>query len=289
MPERFSFGLIGYPLGHSISPVLHRAALDAAELQGEYQLFEAPPLPEGEKVLAKLFEELRTRQLHGLNVTIPHKQNIFPYLDDITPAAQQIGAVNVVFCQDGRLMGDNTDAAGFLADLERFLEAQHRQSGSALVLGAGGSARAVVYALATAGWGVTVAARRVEQARALAEQIGPGHIQSIQLNPAELLSTGEVNLLVNTTPLGMHPHASASPWPDNISLPGGAVVYDLVYNPPQTHLMQAAETAGLPACNGLGMLVEQAALSFERWTGHSADREAMHQAARRALQVKGES
>jgi shikimate dehydrogenase len=183
MSECFALGLIGYPLGHSISPVLHHAALDAAGLQGEYQLFEAPPLPEGKKVLAKLFEDLRSRQLHGLNVTIPHKQNIFPYLDDTTRAARHIGAVNVVFCQDGRLIGDNTDAAGFLADLERFLKAQSRQSGSALVLGAGGSARAVVYALHTDGWQVTVAARRIQQARALAEQIGPGQIQSIHLEP----------------------------------------------------------------------------------------------------------
>jgi shikimate dehydrogenase len=291
MPEHFSFGLTGYPLGHSISPILHRAALDAAGLQGDYHLFEIPPLPDGEAALISLLQTLRRGDQHGLNVTIPHKQSLFPFLDDTTPAAQQIGAVNVVYCKDGCLIGDNTDAAGFLKDLERFLSEENRpaQSGRALVLGAGGSARAVVYALHTAGWVVTVAARRIEQAQILADEMGPEAVRSAHLDLSGIQTAGEIELLVNTTPVGMQPHTAASPWPENLPLPAGAAIYDLVYNPSHTKLIQAAAAAGLPACSGLGMLIEQAALSFERWTGHPANRAAMQQAARAALQVKGES
>jgi shikimate dehydrogenase len=290
MPEHFSFGLTGTPLGHSISPILHRAALDAAGLQGDYHLFEIPPLPAGEAALISLLQGLRRGDQHGLNVTIPHKQSLFPFLDDTTPAAQQIGAVNVVYCKDERLIGDNTDAAGFLKDLERFLSEENRPNrGRALVLGAGGSARAVVYALYAAGWMVTVAARRIAQAQMLAEEIGPESIRFTHLDAPGIQIVGEIELLVNTTPLGMQPHSGSSPWPDNLTLPSGAAIYDLVYNPSHTKLIQAAAAAGLPACSGLGMLIEQAALSFERWTGHPANRAAMQQAARAALQVKGES
>jgi shikimate dehydrogenase len=290
MPEHFSFGLTGYPLGHSISPALHRAALDAAGLQGDYHLYEIPPLPAGEAALVSLLQTLRRGDQHGLNVTIPHKQSLLPFLDDTTPAAQQIGAINVVYRKDERLIGDNTDAAGFLKDLERFLSEENRPTrGRALVLGAGGSARAVVYALHAADWMVTVAARRIEQAQTLADEIGPESIQCAHLDLSGIQTAGEIELLVNTTPVGMQPHTAASPWPENLALPAGAAIYDLVYNPSHTKLIQAAAAAGLPACSGLGMLIEQAALSFERWTGYPANRAAMQQAARSALQVKGES
>jgi shikimate dehydrogenase len=289
MTEHFSLGLIGYPLAHSISPALHRAALQAAGLQGDYHLFEVPPLPEGEAALADLLGSLQRGELQGLNITIPHKQNLFSLLDDITPAAHKIGAVNVIFCQEGKSYGDNTDAAGFFGDLQRFLSRENRltQPGQALVLGAGGSARAVVYALNAAGWTVTISARRIEQAQALADAIDPGQINAINLDTASLRSISKVDLVVNTTPLGMHPHTTVSPWPEDIPLPQGAAVYDLVYNPSQTNLIQAARSSGLPASSGLRMLVEQAALSFERWTGRPASRQAMLQAAHSALITKG--
>jgi shikimate dehydrogenase len=288
MPEVFSLGLVGYPLGHSISPALHGAALRAAGLEGKYRPFEIPPLPQGSAALADLLEAMRRSELHGLNVTIPHKQSLFPYLNDCTPAARKIGAVNVVFCQEGRLMGDNSDADGFKRDLERVLaEADRVAVGRALVLGAGGSARAVVYALQQAGWVVTVAARRIEQAQSLAEAFMDGETTAVGLDANGLRSAGNVDLIVNTTPIGMHPHPAESPWPAELPLPARAVVYDLVYNPSSTRLVRAAREAGLPAASGLGMLVEQAALSFERWTGHCADRQAMTQAAMGALHAKG--
>jgi len=291
MPDFFALGLIGYPLGHSVSPALHRAALASAGLRGDYQLFEIPPLPQGEAALGGLLASVRRGELHGLNVTIPHKQTLLPFMDEVTPAARSIGAVNCVFCLDERLTGDNTDAAGFRADLESFLaECDHPiRCKHALVLGAGGSARAVVYALLTGGWTVSIAARRVEQAKALAHTIAPGQVEAVSLDADDLCAASAVELVVNTTPLGMHPHTAASPWPVEISLPQGAAVYDLVYNPPQTALIRAAQAAGLPARSGLGMLVEQAALSFERWTGCFADRLAMFGAAAPQLSTKGDA
>jgi shikimate dehydrogenase len=167
------FGLTGWPLGHSLSPQIHAAALNALGLSGSYRLLPAPPLPEGAAELQATLSQVRRGQLQGLNVTIPHKQAVIPWLDELSAAAQAIGAVNVIYQRGDRLTGDNSDAPAFLADLGRFLSAspdyhekgEHRQ---AFVIGAGGSARAVVYALLQDGWRVSLAARRVQAARELA-------------------------------------------------------------------------------------------------------------------------
>jgi shikimate dehydrogenase len=277
MPSIFRLGLIGYPLGHSLSPKIHTAALAACGLIGAYSLF--PIAPDDIPGLQALFARLRAGELHGLNVTIPHKQNVIPLLDDLTETAQSIGAVNTVSLRKGRLIGDNTDARGFLSDLNNFLDASSFTTRhSSLVIGAGGSARAVVYALASSGWKVTIAARRPEQAENLTEsmQTACGQIESISLNA---VAGWRGDLLVNTTPLGMAPAIETCPWPENTPLPDGAAVYDLVYNPRETRLVREARAAGLPAITGLGMLVEQAALAFETWTGCRPPRTVLRQAA----------
>jgi shikimate dehydrogenase len=280
-----SLGLIGYPLGHSLSPKLHAAALHSVGLQGQYRLYPVPPVPEGLPVLEALLDLLRMGGLHGLNVTIPHKQNVIPFVDELTPLAQAIGAVNTVFRRGGRLVGDNTDAPGFLADLER--HAPGLQPGTALILGSGGGARAVVFALAQAGWNVTLAPARVEdegQAQSLAADIQKSAIGNQKSKIAALpyrpqqLGYISPSLLVNCTPLGMHPNHEASPWPEGAALPSGAVVYDLVYNPAVTKFTAVARASGLIAANGLGMLIAQAALAFERWTGLKPSIEAMQEA-----------
>ena len=276
----YALGLIGYPLEHSLSPRLHGAALRTLGLAGDYQLYPVPPLPQGAPGLAQLLAQVQRGQLHGLNVTIPHKQSVQPLLGTLTPAAQAIGAVNTIFCQDGQLCGDNTDAPGFLQDLQRLQLVGGPDGGSApghaLVLGAGGSARAVVYALLGAGWRVSLAARRVAQAQALLVSLGEPAGRAYPLEVGSLQSlAAEVNLLVNTTPVGMWPRVEASPWPAGAPLPPGALVYDLVYNPPETELVRTARQAGLLASSGLGMLVEQAALALERWTGRSVPRRPM--------------
>ena len=275
-------GLIGHPVAHSLSPRMHQVALDACGLEGEYRLYPVPPLPEGQEELDKLIEAVRIGEINGVNVTIPHKRTVMPLLHELTSTAKSIGAVNTIFLRNLRLVGDNTDAPGFLADL--FLRLSDYIKGkmdtpAALILGAGGSARAVAYALSQVGWHVSVAARREEQARELLSSV----LQDLHTNPIALHlsadslrrridSSPKIILIVNTTPLGMHPNIQANPWPDSVPIPAGAFIYDLVYNPRETAFIKAAQAAGLPSCSGIGMLVEQAALSFERWTGLPAPR-----------------
>ncbi len=283
-PETYSLGLIGYPLGHSLSPQIHGAALHALGMSGEYSLYPVAHHPSraiagGRLTLEGLLEQMSDGEIHGLNVTIPHKQNVIQLLDKLTPAAKTIGAVNTIFVQKNKLIGDNTDAPGFWGDLKRLVVSDQPSSSSALVLGAGGSARAVVYALLTHGYNVTIAARRIEQAQKLSDQLSIIRARvSVVDSVRRSLHTDQYSLLVNTTPIGMHPHENESPWPTDIPLPRHAAVYDLVYNPRETLLVRYARENGLPATTGLGMLIEQAALAFERWTGREAPRNVMRQA-----------
>lgn len=270
-------GLIGYPLGHSLSPKLHNAAFHASGLQGDYSLF--PVEPDNRQGLKEILDRVRSGEIHGLNVTIPHKQNVIPFLDELTHTAKAIGAVNTIYFREKMLIGDNTDAGGFLADLKRILttETWGIERLKALVLGAGGAARAVIYALLKDGWDVTVAARRIGQAEQLATSFKQNDFQitNYELSNIDL---SNFSLVVNTTPLGMTPNIDQSPWPEQLPFPPHAVIYDLVYNPRETKLVREADLQGWPATTGLGMLIEQAALSFEIWTGHKPSREAMFDA-----------
>ena len=280
----FQLGLIGYPLGHSLSPKIHTAALSACGLQGTYSLF--PIHPEDRQGLKDLLARVRSGEITGLNVTIPHKQNVIELIDELTPTAKAIGAVNTIYLHEGKLIGDNTDTSGFLSDLKRFLTLEcdsllsHQQEQApalqkkALVLGAGGSARAVVYALLYDGWDVTIAARRIEQAQQLSQSFGKYDLRlsTFDFQPSTF------DLIINTTPLGMPPNIEDSPLPENIVLSPKTVIYDLIYNPRETKLVKDARAQGLSATTGLGMLIEQAALAFEIWTGAKADRDAMQKA-----------
>ena len=276
-------GLIGWPVAHSLSPRLQNAALGAVGLDGAYNLY--PIDPTQSQLLGALLERVRTGELIGLNVTIPHKQAVIPFLDDLTPSARAIGAVNTIYMQKDQLLGHNTDAPGFLADLYgKFFKPADEQTPDlakrALVLGAGGSARAIVWALVQAGWQVTVAARRVEKAVELAESVA---LTTIAQAPSAALLTSDGlagilcagQLIVNATSVGMSPKIEYSPWPENLAFPVNGICYDLVYNPRKTLFVKQARAAGLRAVSGLGMLVEQAALGFEIWTGRSAPRDAM--------------
>lgn len=300
-PSFLQLGLIGFPLEHSLSPHLHRAALRAGGLDGEYHLYPIPPGPNRSNRIREILSRMRIGEIRGLNVTVPLKQVVMPFLDTLTPTARSVGAVNTIYLNDEGLVGDNTDVQGFWVDLMRQLTLDNDLPPLALVLGAGGAARAVVYALIRAGWQVIVAARRPEQARELVESFshavkgeispsqGEGLNQRRQLLHSTVLSadairevlaamnddTNALTLMVNATPLGMFPHTTVSPWPPEITFPRNTFVYDLVYNPAETLLMRQAGQAGLPTANGLGMLIEQAALAFERWTGLAASREAM--------------
>ncbi|MBN2503680.1 MAG: shikimate dehydrogenase [Anaerolineales bacterium] len=280
----YQLGLIGWKLGHSLSPAMHNAALEALALTGDYRLYSIDPADSGS--LVDLLDKVRRGEIDGLNVTIPHKQNVMPLLDALTPTAEQIGAVNTIIRDKDKLLGDNTDAAGFLYDLENFFAAENiellTKEKEALILGAGGAARAVVYALAQAGWNVAIAARRVVQAAELVESLGIGNAHVIDLTEQEIAALSP-HLIVNATPVGMFPQGDASPWPEGLVFPAGAAIYDLVYNPPITQLVAEAHAVNIPAITGLGMLVEQGAAAFQTWIGQESPRTVMRVACKTAL------
>lgn len=278
MSDKFSLGLIGYPLGHSLSPVLHQAALAEAGLVGEYSLFPVSPLPEGQSELEELVQRLHDGELQGLNITIPHKQSVLPLVDELSTSAQTIGAVNTLFLQENRLIGHNTDAPGFLKDVSRLPLSDEKV---VLILGAGGAARAVVYALLNQDWQVFICDVRSQQAFDLHDHFSHqrmkcDYLTVIEYSPEAIQKAADrVNLIVNATPMGMHPEIESCAWPEQIAFPKTACLYDVVYNPAETKLIRLAQSAGLPCRNGLGMLVEQAALSFECWTGFHPSRAMM--------------
>jgi shikimate dehydrogenase len=266
-------GLTGYPLGHSLSPKIHSAALLEFGLQGDYSLF--PVRPDDPQGIKDLLNRVREQAIRGLNVTIPHKEKIIPLLDELTPTARAIGAVNTIFLDKGKLIGENTDAAGFLADLKQKTNLPiPGQSHSALILGSGGSARAVVYALNADGWQVSIAARRIDQAEEVARSYK--NVEIVELNERALKNIYP-QLIVNTTPIGMAPDTDRSPWPD-LPMPQNTTVYDLVYNPRETRLVRDARSQGLSAYTSLGMLIEQAVRAFEIWTGVRPSRSVLMQA-----------
>jgi shikimate dehydrogenase len=256
-------GLIGYPVSHSLSPKIQNAALKACGLEGEYSLFSIAL--DDMQALKDLFDRVRSDEITGLNVTIPHKQNVIQFMDELTPTAKAIGAVSVIYLRDHKLIGDNADAHGFLTDLKKVFDFSSLViPPSALILGAGGSARAVVYALLKDGWDVTIAARRIKQAQELAEQFEKVNVVELDLQVSQL---SNFQLIVNATPLGMTPNIDQSPLPESVLFSKHTKIYDLVYNPRETKLIREARSQGLDAAAGLGMLIEQAALGFELWTG----------------------
>jgi shikimate dehydrogenase len=275
-------GIIGYPLGHSVSPAMHNAAFKELGLDYEYIPFEVEPAD-----LPEALPGLRAIHIAGFNVTIPHKETIVPLLDDVTKLARTIGAVNTVVNQDGELIGYNTDGPGFIESLKE--DAGFEPKGKkVVVLGAGGASRAVVTMLAEMGAAsLTISDIIEEKAKGLAEytdglsqtKCGWSKLDS-QLLKSEI---EQADLLVNTTPLGMHPEINKSPLPDKIKLPKTLLVYDLVYNPAETKLLKTAKAAGCKAVSGLGMLVRQGAVAFTVFTGEEAPIETMWSAAQKAL------
>jgi shikimate dehydrogenase len=275
-------GIIGYPLGHSVSPAMHNAAFRELWLDYEYIPFEVEPAD-----LPAALPGLRAIHVAGFNVTIPHKEAIVPLLDDVTKLARTIGAVNTVVNQDGELIGYNSDGPGFIESLKE--DAGFEPQGKKIVvLGAGGASRAVVTMLAELGAAsLTISDIIEDKAKELAEYTdGLSQTRCGWSRPDSQLLKSEIeqaDLLVNTTPLGMHPDVNKSPLPDKIKLPKKLLVYDLVYNPAETKLLKTAKAAGCKAVSGLGMLVRQGALAFTVFTGEEAPVETMWSAALKAL------
>lgn len=274
-------GLIGYPVEHSLSPAMHNSAFAALSLNWRYV-----PLPVLPERLGEAVAGLRAMSFVGANVTVPHKEAVMSYLDEVTPEAQAIGAVNTIVVREGRSIGHNTDWRGFLTALSE--DGFDPQGKRAVVLGAGGAARAVVYALAQAGAQVTVLNRTPARAEDLVQDFSPlfpsSSLLPTPLTPQALEErTAEAHLFVNTTPVGMWPEVDKSIWPEDLAFPGHLTVFDLVYNPRQTKLLRQARAAGAKAVGGLGMLVHQGAVAFELWTGEKATVETMYEAANKTL------
>jgi shikimate dehydrogenase len=262
--------LLGDPVAHSLSPRIHNTAFQA---QGVNAAYVATRVQADD--LSAALDGLRAMQFLGANVTIPHKQAVRPLLDAETPRAEAVGAVNTIVRvepPDGApfLRGDNTDVAGFWAPLRPHADAL--DGADALVFGAGGAARAVVYALLTecSLSRLTLAVRTPSKAEPLAHEMAPyGPDTTLEVTPMDEARSAlrASTLVVNATPLGMHPNEDATPWADTTDFTDAHIVYDLVYNPRMTRLLHEAAAKGATTIGGLGMLVGQAAAAYEQWTG----------------------
>jgi len=281
MPQRL--GIIGHPIGHSISPLFQQAALDAIGFDGAYEAWDVAPDGVGEFVAG-----LRAPGTLGINVTVPHKEAVIPFLDEVDDRSSTAGAVNTIVNRDGRLTGYNTDGTGFLRALREGADFDPRGR-DVLVLGAGGSARGVVYALARAGIAqLFIANRTLERAERLVDiAIDSGVAAEAMVLSDAPGATREVSLIVNCTSMGMvhGPDENGSPL-SAADIPSTVLVNDLVYNPLETPLLREAARAGAATLGGIQMLVYQGAASFEMWTGHDAPVAVMLEAATAAMRAR---
>jgi len=255
--------VIGHPIEHSMSPIMHNAALKDLSLDYVYIAFNIPPNDLKKAVLGfKMFN------IKGINVTIPFKENIIPYLDEIDPLAEKIGAVNTIKNEGKILIGKNTDASGAKKAL---LDAGCEITGKkALILGAGGAAKAVSFAISEELDAVYIANRTEKRAIKLAKDLtNKTTIKAVGKNMSNNTLknlVNDVDILINTTPLGMYPDIEKSPISEEM-LHNNLFVFDIVYNPLETRLLREARKIGCKTLGGLDMFVNQGALAFEWWTG----------------------
>lgn len=266
------YGVIGWPVGHSLSPILHNAAFAAAGINAVYLAFAVQDI-------AGCMAGVRALGLGGLSVTIPHKSAVVPHLDDVDDLARRIGAVNTVVNRDGRLVGYNTDAAGAIEALEERISLAGKRC---VILGAGGAARAIGFALRDKVATMTVANRSAERGRALARSLD-----------CPFISLGEVervraDLLIQTTPVGMKPREEECPLAAGI-LKEGMAVMDIIYNPLETKLLAVARSRGCVTIDGLSMFIRQGAEQFRLWTAAEPPVEVMTKAVLEALSSENSS
>ncbi|MGB9845418.1 shikimate dehydrogenase [Methanothermobacter tenebrarum] len=266
-------GVIGDPVEHSLSPIMHNAAFNHLKLDYVYVAFHV------KKGMAKeAIEAMKTFNIKGLNVTIPHKVRILKYIDEIDETAKLIGAVNTLKLEKGKVWGFNTDGIGCVRALE---EVTNLKGKNVIILGAGGASRAITFQLASSNVGsLHILNRTPENAKKIAEDIKEKLGIKVFAGGLEHLKEkiGDADILINTTPVGMYPNIDARPLATADILHENLIVKDLVYNPPQTRLLKEAEKAGAKTISGIKMLVYQGAESFKIWTGKEAPTSIMEKA-----------
>ncbi|MGI6452364.1 MAG: shikimate dehydrogenase [Syntrophomonadaceae bacterium] len=256
-------GIIGNPLEHSLSPLMHNQVMKLLGYNGIYLPFQVDERFLGDAIMA-----IRALKIRGVNITIPFKEKVLPFLDELTPYAQACQAVNLIENREGRLIGHNLDGEGFMRGLRIY---RASAPGTVLILGAGGAARAVSYELSKAGAKeIVFLARNLEKAKKLADFI---NMEGGCASAAALMGResrdwlGRADLIVNCTPVGMLPHVSSSVLTSLEGVKKDAILYDIVYNPLETKLLSLGRAQGLKTVDGLWMLVYQGALSFALLTG----------------------
>jgi len=274
-------GVMAWPVGHSLSPPMHNAAFETLGMNWVYVAYAVPPERVGEAVAG-----IRALGIRGLNVTIPHKEAVAGFMDGLSGEVQALGAVNTIDNVDGKLTGYNTDGPGFMRSLRELGEDVARKR--VALLGAGGSARSVALACAHEGAErLAIINRTPDRAGEVAELVRQhsrlAELEALPLDKGAWQAISEADLVVNATPVGMHPQADVPPVIPPEWLRPEQVVYDLIYNPRQTTLLKAAQQVGCRTIDGTEMLVHQGAIAFERWTGHDAPVDEMRAALLTAL------
>jgi shikimate dehydrogenase len=265
------YGVVGSPIAHSLSPTLHNVAFSARDLNAVYLAFETKDIEGSVKAM-------RSLGIKGMSVTLPFKSSVLPYLDEMDEMAKKIGAVNTIVNLNGRLIGYNTDALGALKALQDVVDLTGMKC---LLLGAGGAARAIGFILKEKGIHLTIVNRSHERGIELARYLQSPFVllQDLRENDSDIL--------IQTTPVGMHPHADQCPVPEHI-LERSTVVMDVIYNPIETQLLKLAKNHGCKTVSGLTMFVYQGAEQFRLWTGINPPISAMKRAVEEALNLRDE-
>jgi shikimate dehydrogenase len=259
------FAVIGHPIGHSLSPLMHNTAFTLLGLDHRYELIDVDPSSLKEEI-----ERFREKKWGGFNVTVPHKEAIMPFLDEIVPEARAIGAVNTVVHRDNKLIGYNTDIIGVERSLH--FDREKIKGTQCTILGSGGAARSVAYVLSHSivPKAITFSALFPEQAQAIIKSIGETNVQFNILHCTDAALEHAIKnstLLVNATTVGMFPHDHDSPLPNKNWLSKNQIIFDLVYRPLTTQLQRDAKAVHAKTIDGLGMFIQQGAAAFRLWTG----------------------
>ena len=265
------YGVMGHPIGHSLSPIMHNAAFRVCGLNAVYLAFESR---DAEGCLSGM----RALGIRGMSVTIPHKYKVIPLLDEVDPLAKSIGAVNTIVNDRGRLVGHNTDAIGAL----RAMEEKVTLSGMrCLLIGAGGAAQAIGFVLKDKGVALSMVNRSRDRGEALASKLHCPYI------PLDEVGKHGADMIIQTTPVGMYPHVNQCPVPEQL-LKKDMLVMDIIYNPLDTQLLKKAKDHGCTVIHGLSMFIYQGAEQFELWTGVHPPVSDMRKAVEEALQKQNE-